>query len=137
MQMYRTWSSGSDRALRADLLRRPSVALGVEHDTQLSVEELKSVVEFKELVARERGQPFPEDPPEDQLWGRDRRPCSPPGTRPRAKAYRRINRIQEDLGTAVNMSCDGVRQHGIRLLDRRGLHAESFDGRAEASSASS
>ncbi|MEM6327748.1 MAG: pyruvate, phosphate dikinase [Bacteroidota bacterium] len=72
-------------------------------DTDLTADDLREVVEtFKRLVfAEQHGQPFPEDP-EEQLrmaisavfdsWDNDR-----------AIAYRRVHRIPDGIGTAVNV----------------------------------
>ena len=75
---------------------------GVQHDHQVSAEALKDVIEdYKKLVKREKGVDFPQDP-KDQLlmaieavfrsWGN-----------PRAIVYRQLNKIPDDLGTAVNV----------------------------------
>jgi len=71
-------------------------------DTDLTAEDLKTVIaEYKKLVKKETGKDFPQDP-RDQLrmaieavfrsW-----------YNPRAATYRRMNRISDDLGTAVNV----------------------------------
>ncbi|MBX7220708.1 MAG: pyruvate, phosphate dikinase [Blastocatellia bacterium] len=77
-------------------------AKGVTQDTDLDAADLRAIVaQFKELVATETGQAFPTDP-YDQLklaivavfsswFGK------------RAIDYRRINKIPDDLGTAVNV----------------------------------
>ena len=75
---------------------------GVENDHQLSVESLKNLVaKFKEIVLKESGSEFPQDPREQMdhsmravfnSWNTDR-----------AKLYRRRERIADDLGTAVNI----------------------------------
>lgn len=75
---------------------------GVKHDHQVSPEALKAVIEdYKKLVKREKGIDFPQEP-KDQLlmaieavfrsWGN-----------PRAIVYRQLNKIPDDLGTAVNV----------------------------------
>jgi pyruvate, orthophosphate dikinase len=75
---------------------------GVEEDTQLTPDDLRElVVRFKELVEEETGHPFP-DNPQKQLWGAIRAVFESWET-PRAQAYRRINGIPDDLGTAVNV----------------------------------
>ena len=75
---------------------------GVQHDHQLSPEGLLNVIDdYKKLVKRERGVDFPQDPKEQLLmaieavfrsWGN-----------PRAIVYRQLNKIPDDLGTAVNV----------------------------------
>ena len=75
---------------------------GVQHDHQLSPEGLLNVIEdYKKLVKREKGVDFPQEPKEQLLmaieavfrsWGN-----------PRAIVYRQLNKIPDDLGTAVNV----------------------------------
>jgi len=71
-------------------------------DTELTAEDLKEVIaEYKKVVRKETGKDFPQDP-QIQLdmaieavfrsW-----------YNPRAKTYRRLNKISDDLGTAVNV----------------------------------
>ena len=74
----------------------------VHYDSELSPESLKWMVgEYKKLIARKTGKPFPQDPKEQlkeairavfRSWNNDR-----------AIVYRKINRIPDDLGTAVNV----------------------------------
>jgi pyruvate,orthophosphate dikinase len=74
----------------------------VKLDTQLTAEDLKQVIaEYKQVVRKEAGKDFPQDP-QVQLnmaieavfrsW-----------YNPRAQTYRRLNKISDDLGTAVNV----------------------------------
>jgi len=74
----------------------------VKLDTQLTAEDLKQVIaDYKQVVRKEAGKNFPQDP-QVQLnmaieavfrsW-----------YNPRAKTYRRLNKISDDLGTAVNV----------------------------------
>ncbi len=75
---------------------------GVERDIDLSADDLKSLVgQFKEIVQRETGHPFPEDP-RVQLWGAIEAVFRSWNGR-RARDYRRVHRIPDDLGTAVNV----------------------------------
>ncbi len=84
------------------ILHRKKTKQKVEFDTELGVGDLKVVIkDFKALVKRKTGKPFP-DQPMDQLklaveavfssWNTDR-----------AVTYRRLNRIPDDWGTAVNV----------------------------------
>jgi len=74
----------------------------VKLDTGLTAEDLKQVIaEYKQVVRKEAGKDFPQDP-QVQLnmaieavfrsW-----------YNPRAKTYRRLNKISDELGTAVNV----------------------------------
>ncbi|MEX2583796.1 MAG: pyruvate, phosphate dikinase [Gemmatimonadota bacterium] len=84
------------------LLEERKRASGVKEDTDLTAEDLRDLVaQFKELTREETGNPFPEEPAE-QLWGAIRAVFDSWDT-PRAQAYRRINDIPDDLGTAVTV----------------------------------
>ncbi len=85
-----------------ELLDKMKEERGVKLDTDLTAEDLNTLVaQFKEAVKRETGRDFPDDP-HDQLrlaieavfnsWNS-----------PRAFAYRDVQNIPHDLGTAVNV----------------------------------
>ena len=107
----------------------PSKAKGVRSDLDLDEADLRELVDrFKALVQETTGEPFPQDP-RVQLelavravfdsWDGER-----------AVLYRRQERIPADLGTAVNVCSDGLRQprHGLR--HRRRLHPRPEQRRA-------
>ncbi len=93
------------------------VVMGVEHssfehalekvksgrqDTDLSVDELRKVVnEYKIVVKESAGKLFPQEPMEQLKMAVDAVFNSWDGKR--AKVYRRLNGIPDDLGTAVNV----------------------------------
>jgi pyruvate,orthophosphate dikinase len=75
---------------------------GVKVDNELSVDDLKELIAtFKEIVVKETGLTFPDDPYE-QLYG-GIEAVFKSWEAPRAVEYRRINRIPNDWGTAVNV----------------------------------
>ena len=75
---------------------------GAARDIDLSAEDLRQlVVGFKEIVRQEAGCPFPDDPWQ-QLWGAIEAVFKSWQTK-RAVDYRRVHRIPDDLGTAVNV----------------------------------
>ncbi|PZN09011.1 MAG: pyruvate, phosphate dikinase [Bacillota bacterium] len=86
-----------EHALEAARQRR-----GVRFDHELPAEELERLVEtFKGIVREEAGRDFPQDPREQlelairavfDSWNNER-----------AKVYRRIHKIPDDLGTGVNV----------------------------------
>jgi pyruvate,orthophosphate dikinase len=75
---------------------------GIKLDTELTAEDLKQVIaDYKKVVRKEAGKDFPQDPKVQlemaieavfRSW-----------YNPRAKTYRRLNKISDDLGTAVNV----------------------------------
>jgi pyruvate,orthophosphate dikinase len=85
-----------------EILRNKKKEIGIANDYELSEESLEELVsEYKAVVRQETGQDFPQDVREQlflaitavfKSWNN-----------PRAITYRRLNRIPDDLGTAVNV----------------------------------
>ena len=118
VQMFGNVCRGvSGEAIQGAIGKRKSDA-GVKLDTDLSVDDLKGLVDdFKALYRDETGEDFPQDP-QDQLK-QAIRAVFDSWMGSRAVEYRRINRIPDDWGTAVNVqqmvfgnkgdgSCSGV-----------------------------
>jgi len=77
---------------------------GVKFDYELQADALKEIVlEYKRLIKKETGKDFPQEPLEQLVQTRDAVFRSWNGDR--AKVYRRINHIDDWLGTAVNVQC--------------------------------
>jgi len=75
---------------------------GVKEDIELTVDDLKELVEeFKRLIKEETGEDFPQDPFKQLMMARDAVFNS--WNNKRAIEYRRINKIPEHWGTAVNV----------------------------------
>jgi pyruvate,orthophosphate dikinase len=75
---------------------------GVKFDYDLSPEALQQIiVEYKKLVRKETGKDFPQGPLDQLVQARDAVFRS--WQNDRAKTYRRINHIDDWLGTAVNV----------------------------------
>jgi pyruvate,orthophosphate dikinase len=75
---------------------------GIKLDLELNTEDLKKLVKlYKEEIKKKTGKTFPEDPYE-QLWAAIGSVFESWNTE-RAIAYRRINKIPEGWGTAVNV----------------------------------
>jgi len=71
-------------------------------DTGLTAEDLQQVIEgYKKLVQKKTGKPFPQDAMEQLQGARDAVFRS--WFNDRAKHYRKMNQIPDDLGTAVNV----------------------------------
>ncbi len=74
----------------------------VKLDTDLDAKALKEVIaEYKKVVKKHTTRDFPQDPHEQLVMARDAVFRS--WQNDRAKHYRRINNISDDLGTAVNV----------------------------------
>ncbi|HUN47450.1 MAG TPA: pyruvate, phosphate dikinase, partial [Stellaceae bacterium] len=85
-----------------ELLENHKLAEGKSLDTDLDAEDWKTVVQgYKEIVQRELGKPFPQDP-QEQLWGAIGAVFGS-WMNQRAITYRRLHDIPADWGTAVNV----------------------------------
>jgi pyruvate,orthophosphate dikinase len=74
----------------------------VKYDYELTPDQLKAIIaEYRKLVRAETGKDFPQDPLVQLVAARDAVFRS--WLNERAKTYRRINRIDDSIGTAVNM----------------------------------
>lgn len=84
------------------ILERQKDLANVQFDNQLTAEQWQVVVEeYKKLIERETGSPFPQEPMEQLFksiyavfnsWNNER-----------AIVYRKVNKIPDSLGTAVNV----------------------------------
>jgi pyruvate, orthophosphate dikinase len=102
IQMYGQVVLGVDHHHFEDLLENTKLDLGLTLDTELSAENWQEVVEgYKEVVERELGTPFPQDP-QQQLWGAIGAVFGS-WMNQRAITYRRLHGIPADWGTAVNV----------------------------------
>jgi pyruvate,orthophosphate dikinase len=74
----------------------------IKLDTELTAEDLKAVIaDYKKVVRKEAGKDFPQDP-QVQL-NMSIEAVFRSWYNPRAQTYRRMNKISDDLGTAVNV----------------------------------
>ncbi len=102
IQMYGDVVLGVDHHEFEDVIERFKRDEGITQDTDITAEGWKEIVtEYKALVERELGKPFPSDPHE-QLWGAIGAVFSS-WMVPRAITYRKIHEIPESWGTAVNV----------------------------------
>jgi len=90
------------RELLEDEIVKMKSAKGAESDTDLSAEDLKELVDiYKDKILEVLGKPFPDDPKE-QLWGGIQAVFGSWNGK-RAIAYRRIENLPEEWGTATNV----------------------------------
>jgi pyruvate,orthophosphate dikinase len=102
VQMFGNVSRGIPGVRFEDAIKAAKSQRSVSDDTELDVDALRELTEtFKEIYAEATGEPFPQDPTEQlrlsiravfDSWVGDR-----------AVEYRRINRIPDTWGTAVNV----------------------------------
>jgi pyruvate,orthophosphate dikinase len=102
VQMYSNVVLGVEHHDFEEILEHAKEAKGVELDTELDANDLKTITaKFKEVVLKKLGKPFP-DNVEDQLWGGIGAVFGSWMVQ-RAQTYRRLNKIPGDWGTAVNV----------------------------------
>ncbi len=102
IQMYGDVVMGLEHHDFEDILDSYKRDEGLSQDTDISAQGWKEIVaEYKALVERELGKPFPSDPKE-QLWGAIGAVFDS-WMIPRAVTYRKINEIPASWGTAVNV----------------------------------
>jgi len=102
IQMYGSVVLGVDHHRFEEIIERTKLDAGVIEDTALTPAHWQEVVtEYKEMVASEKGSPFPQDP-EQQLWGAIGAVFGS-WMNPRANTYRRLHDIPATWGTAVNV----------------------------------
>jgi len=102
IQMYSDVVLGLDHGSFEEALEIAKEDRGIFLDTEMAAEDWQALVaDFKGLVEKQWGKPFPQDV-QDQLWGAVGAVFGSWESE-RAKVYRRLNGIPGDWGTAVNV----------------------------------
>jgi pyruvate, orthophosphate dikinase len=102
IQMYSDVVLGLDHGAFEEALEIAKEDRGYMLDTEMAADDWQALVgEFKSLVEKEWGKPFPQDV-QEQLWGAVGAVFGSWESE-RAKVYRRLNAIPGDWGTAVNV----------------------------------
>ena len=102
IQMYGSVVLGVDHHRFEEIIEGAKMDAGVTEDTALSAEDWRRVAEgYKDMVASETGDLFPQEP-EEQLWGAIGAVFNS-WMNPRANTYRRLHDIPADWGTAVTV----------------------------------
>jgi pyruvate, orthophosphate dikinase len=102
IQMYGQVVLGVDHHHFEDVLENAKLDIGATLDTELKAEDWGGVIRsYKDIVKRELGQPFPQDP-QEQLWGAIGAVFGS-WMNQRAITYRRLHDIPSDWGTAVSV----------------------------------
>ncbi len=109
------------------ILDKAREVAGVDHEKDLSAEQLKDIVsQFKAVIKKHAGIDFPDDPME-QLWG-----CIGAvfgsWMNDRAMVYRRMNGIPHDWGTATNVQAMVFGNLGDNCATGVGLTRNCSDG---------
>jgi len=102
IQMFGNVVMGIDKNEFEKILENKKKEKGVHYDSELNADDLKEIVEkYKEIYKEKTGEEFPQDPMVQlkrainavfESWNN-----------PRAITYRKLNKIPDDLGTAVNI----------------------------------
>ncbi|MDO9508498.1 MAG: pyruvate, phosphate dikinase [Thermovirgaceae bacterium] len=102
IQMFSNVVLGLDGSIFENVLHKAKKDLGVTYDNEISASAWKDLVgRFLRIVEQESRSPFPSDP-----WVQLRKSIEAVFSswkNQRAITYRKINRISDDLGTAVNI----------------------------------
>src|ERR1700760_3953976 len=102
VQMFGNVSRGIDGEAFEAAIAEVKRDRGVEEDTELDVDALKELVDrFKAIYREHTDEEFPQEPQEQLRLAI--RAVFDSWTGDRAREYRRINRIPDDWGTAVNV----------------------------------
>ncbi len=102
IQMYSNVVLGLEHSLFEEILDSAKEEKGVELDTELDATDLGRIIDdYKARVRKELGKQFPDDV-HAQLWGAIGAVFGS-WQAARARTYRKLNRIPEDWGTAVNV----------------------------------
>ncbi|GBC71379.1 Pyruvate, phosphate dikinase [Candidatus Calditenuaceae archaeon HR02] len=102
IQMFARIAMGVKGELFEQALEKTKHRLGVKHDYEIPASDLEKLVqEFKEIVRRETGKDFPQDPWDQLVMAIEA--VFKSWNNPRAIEYRRYYKIPDDLGTAVNV----------------------------------
>ncbi|HWR54193.1 MAG TPA: pyruvate, phosphate dikinase, partial [Bryobacteraceae bacterium] len=102
IQMYGNVVLEIDKAEFEHIFDGQKKKIRAKFDTDLTAKDLQVIIaDYKKLVQKKTGKPFPQDAYDQLVGARDAVFRS--WHNPRAIHYRRMNRIPDDLGTAVNV----------------------------------
>ncbi len=102
IQMFGNVVMGLEHRQFEEILERHKEKAHVQYDYDLTPDALRGIVaDYKALVRRATGRDFPQEPREQLLMAL--RAVFDSWNNQRAIVYRRINKIPDDLGTAVNV----------------------------------
>lgn len=104
IQMFSDVVLGISHSQFGEIIEKYKRKLGLIFDYEIPAAELKNIIqEYKELVFKEKGFHFPQNA--NEQLERSIRAVFDSWNNQRAIVYRKINKIPDDLGTAVNIQC--------------------------------
>lgn len=102
IHMFSNVVLGMEKEKFEAILSQKKEALNIKLDTELKTKDLKElIVDYKALVKEETGEDFPQEALKQLDLARDA--VFKSWDTPRAVTYRKLNKIPDDLGTAVNV----------------------------------
>ncbi|MBF0490487.1 MAG: pyruvate, phosphate dikinase [Candidatus Omnitrophica bacterium] len=102
IQMYSSTAMGLSKQPMEDMLHEMKHEIGVKNDPEIPAEKLKELCDqFKAFYKMNKGEDFPQDPYK-QLWGAIMAVFSS-WEAEKAQTYRRVEKITDLKGTAVNV----------------------------------
>jgi len=102
IQMFGNVVLGLEKEDFEEILSKKKEEVGVKLDTELTAEDLKDLIlRYKAFVREKIGEDFPQDARVQLDMARDA--VFKSWNNPRAITYRKLNKISDDLGTAVNV----------------------------------
>ncbi len=102
IHMFSNVVLGMEKEKFEAILSQKKEALNIKLDTELKTQDLKElIVDYKALVKEETGEDFPQEALKQLDLARDA--VFKSWDTPRAVTYRKLNKIPDDLGTAVNV----------------------------------
>lgn len=102
IHMFANVVMGIDKDEFEHLLTAKKEAVGAKVDTDLTAQDLKALIgQYQALVREKTGKDFPQDPRAQLDMARDA--VFQSWDNPRAITYRKLNKISDDLGTAVTV----------------------------------
>lgn len=104
IQMFSNVVLSIDHSLFDDVVEKHKRKLSLIFDYEIPASELQSIIdEYKSLVQQEKGFQFPQDVKEQLIMAI--KAVFGSWNNQRAIVYRRLNKIDDNLGTAVNVQC--------------------------------
>ena len=104
IQMFGNVAMGVEHDKFEEIIDEVKAVRGIKEDTDLSVDELKTIVsKYKAMYKKEKGEEFPQNP-QEQMWDAISAVFGS-WMNPRAITYRKLNNIDENVikGTAVTV----------------------------------
>lgn len=102
IQMYSSTAMGLSKQPMEDMLHQMKGNLGIKNDPEIPAENLKELCQkFKDFYRQNKGESFPQDPYQ-QLWGAIMAVFNS-WEAEKAVTYRRVEKITDLKGTAVNV----------------------------------